>query len=131
MASNTDSLVAGFLLLCVRDRLRDVAPVLNVWFGHGFGDIRPANGEAGNHLGERQPQALEREIARVPMLLANAVETPRKDIQLARHRSTENEPFALVHQLREIGAPTRILRQQEGLCESLPTDAAGTCLEDG
>ena len=65
-------------------------------------DVAAVDREAGDHLGQRILQAVEREVARISALFRNSVEPPRQHVQLARHRRLQNQFFALICNVGEV-----------------------------
>ena len=64
-------------------------------------DVGAVDGKTGDHLGDRIAQAVEREIARAPVALADAVEHVGQDIQLAGHRGVHDQPLGVVEEIVE------------------------------
>src|SRR5262249_29035141 len=79
------------------DMVRDCPPI------SGRSNVTAVDGETGDHFAKRVLQAIEREIAGVTALFRNSVESSRKDMQLTGHRCAQDQFFALVRDVGEIG----------------------------
>ena len=91
---------AGRAPLCAPDRRRNVAPiVLADWVP--VGDVRPVDREAGDHFFERRDQAVEGEVAEMPVALREAVQLVAERIDVARHRRVHHQLLAAVGELVE------------------------------
>ena len=86
--------------LRLRRRAADDLPVAlgNV----ALANVRAVDGKAGQDFAQRDPQRVEREIARAPVPLGNAIEPVGEQLQVARHGRAEDQQLRLVGHLAEI-----------------------------
>ena len=91
MKSKTDALVDRLRRLASRIARSDVLAIAGAHLGGAGLHVGAVDREAGDHLAQREVQAVEREVARPAVLLRDAVEAAREHVQLARHRRAQDQ----------------------------------------
>ena len=91
--------------LGVADRAQHVLAIAGADLGRGQLHVGAIDGEAGDHLGQRQEEAVLGEVARPAVLLRDPVEAAREHVQLARHRGAQDQALRQVEQIVELAAP--------------------------
>ena len=81
-------------------------------------DVRPVDREAGDHLHDRAPEAVQREIPGVTVLLRQVVQVAPERVHLAGHGHLHNQLLLFVDDVLEIDLPVNELFVDavKGLC---------------